>query len=86
MTLSHGWLLDYSEQVDSLILPKQKMPSKRNKGSQQAPTEQPATTSNYNWTEEEKQTLRENLVYFEKMKDAVTRAEKNGPQGLPKKK
>ena len=69
----HQTLLNYSEQVNTLILPEEEMPRKR----QQAPTatiQQPTTSQQAQniplppptWTEEEKNTLLKNISYFEK--------------------
>ena len=73
-------LLDFSQQPTTLILPED-----RNMAFQQAQDlPLPPTTPSELWTGEEKIVLRDNRAYYQKMIELVDKAEKEGPQKLPK--
>ena len=65
---THQELLYYSREATTLIIPEEM---------------EQAQTSEF-WTYEEKNTLQENRRYFEKMIEVVGKAEREGPQKLPK--
>ena len=65
---THQELLYYSREATTLIIPE----------------EMEQTQTSEFWIYEEKNTLQENRRYFEKMIEVVGKAEREGPQKLPK--